>query len=107
CRERSRRGILPRGTPCVHADRRSDRERSRRGGCGTALHSRAGVCRRRRGARARRALRVAPLLFREPRMLNAAITIVSFLVTVGVLVVIHEYGHFWVARRLGVKILRF
>ena len=40
-------------------------------------------------------------------MLNATITIVSFLVTVGVLVVIHEYGHFWVARRLGVKILRF
>jgi regulator of sigma E protease len=39
--------------------------------------------------------------------MTAVITIVSFLVTVGVLVVIHEYGHYWVAKRLGVKILRF
>jgi regulator of sigma E protease len=38
---------------------------------------------------------------------TAVITIVSFLVTVGVLVVIHEYGHYWVAKKLGVKILRF
>jgi regulator of sigma E protease len=29
------------------------------------------------------------------------------LVTLGVLVTIHEYGHFWVARRCGVKVLRF
>lgn len=34
-------------------------------------------------------------------------SIVAFLVTLGILVTIHEYGHFWVARRLGVKILRF
>jgi regulator of sigma E protease len=27
--------------------------------------------------------------------------------TLGVLVTIHEYGHFWVARRCGVKVLRF
>jgi regulator of sigma E protease len=40
-------------------------------------------------------------------MTNAFVTIVSFLVTVGVLVVIHELGHYWVARALGVKILRF
>ena len=39
--------------------------------------------------------------------MSAIITVVSFLVTVGVLVVIHEFGHYWVARRLGVKILRF
>jgi regulator of sigma E protease len=38
---------------------------------------------------------------------TALITILSFLVTVGVLVVIHEYGHYWVAKKLGVKILRF
>ncbi len=28
-------------------------------------------------------------------------------VTLGVLVTIHEFGHFWVARRCGVKVLRF
>jgi len=40
-------------------------------------------------------------------MTNALITITSFLVTVGVLVVIHEFGHYLVARWMGVKILRF
>lgn len=30
-----------------------------------------------------------------------------FVVTVAVLVTVHEYGHFWVARRCGVKVLRF
>ena len=31
----------------------------------------------------------------------------AFLVTIGVLVTVHEFGHFWVARKLGVKVLRF
>ncbi len=31
----------------------------------------------------------------------------SLVVTLGILVTIHEYGHFWVARRCGVKVLRF
>lgn len=30
-----------------------------------------------------------------------------FIVAIGVLVAFHEFGHFWVARRLGVKVLRF
>lgn len=30
-----------------------------------------------------------------------------FIVTLGILVTIHEYGHFWVARKLGVKVLTF
>jgi regulator of sigma E protease len=29
------------------------------------------------------------------------------LVTLGILVTIHEFGHFWVARRCGVRVLRF
>src|SRR4249919_3752980 len=29
------------------------------------------------------------------------------LVSIGVLVTFHEFGHFWVARRCGVKVLRF
>ena len=33
--------------------------------------------------------------------------VVSFVVTLGVLISVHEYGHFWVARRCGVKVLRF
>ena len=33
--------------------------------------------------------------------------LVFFIVAVGVLISFHEYGHFWVARRLGVSVLRF
>ena len=35
------------------------------------------------------------------------ITVLSFLVTVGVLVVVHEFGHYLAARLANVKILRF
>ena len=31
----------------------------------------------------------------------------AFLVVIGLIVTVHEFGHFWVARRLGVKVLRF
>jgi regulator of sigma E protease len=34
-------------------------------------------------------------------------TIIAFLVTLGILIVIHELGHYWVARWCGVKVLRF
>jgi regulator of sigma E protease len=34
-------------------------------------------------------------------------SIVAFIVAIGILVTVHEFGHFWVARRLGVKVLRF
>src|SRR5262245_31449272 len=30
-----------------------------------------------------------------------------FIVAVSLLVTVHEYGHFWVARKLGFKVLRF
>jgi regulator of sigma E protease len=39
--------------------------------------------------------------------MNLLTTILAFLVTLGVLIVIHELGHFWVARWCGVKVLRF
>ena len=35
------------------------------------------------------------------------LTLLSFLVALGVLVAVHEYGHYRVAKSLGVKILRF
>jgi regulator of sigma E protease len=38
---------------------------------------------------------------------QALITFAAFLVTLGVLVSFHEYGHFLVARLCGVKVLRF
>jgi regulator of sigma E protease len=31
----------------------------------------------------------------------------AFAVAIGVLVTIHEFGHYWVARKMGVKVLRF
>ena len=34
-------------------------------------------------------------------------TILAFIVTIGILVTIHEFGHFQVARWCGVKVLRF
>ncbi len=34
-------------------------------------------------------------------------SVLALLVTLGVLISFHEFGHFWVARRLGVKVLRF
>lgn len=39
--------------------------------------------------------------------MSALYMLVGTLVALGVLVTIHEYGHFWVARRCGVKVLRF
>ena len=33
--------------------------------------------------------------------------LIALIVTLGILVTIHEYGHFWVARRCGVRVLRF
>lgn len=35
------------------------------------------------------------------------ITVIAFVVTLGILITIHEYGHFQVARWCGVKVLRF
>lgn len=40
-------------------------------------------------------------------MSQLLISIVGFLVAIGILVSIHEFGHFWVARRFGIKVLRF
>jgi len=34
-------------------------------------------------------------------------TILAFMVAIGVLVTVHEFGHFWVARKLGIRVLRF
>jgi regulator of sigma E protease len=40
-------------------------------------------------------------------MTEIIFAVLAFIVAIGVLVSVHEYGHFWVARRLGFKVLRF
>lgn len=40
-------------------------------------------------------------------MLEFLISVLALVVTLGILVTIHEFGHFWVARLCGVKVLRF
>ena len=39
--------------------------------------------------------------------MNLLTTLLAFAVTLGILVVIHEFGHYWVARKCGVKVLNF
>lgn len=40
-------------------------------------------------------------------MLSFLWSVGSFVLAIGVLVAFHEFGHFWVARRLGIRVLRF
>ena len=40
-------------------------------------------------------------------MFDVLFTVISFLIAISVLVAIHEFGHFWVAKKAGVKILRY
>lgn len=39
--------------------------------------------------------------------LEVLIAVLAFIVAIGVLVAVHEFGHYWVARKLGIKVLRF
>jgi regulator of sigma E protease len=47
---------------------------------------------------------VNPLL---EQLLSVLWSLGSFIVAIIVLVTVHEFGHFWVARKVGVKVLRF
>lgn len=40
-------------------------------------------------------------------MIDLLLKLGAFLVAIAILIGVHEFGHFWVARRLGVKVLRF
>ena len=40
-------------------------------------------------------------------MFDILFSIGAFVVALGLLVIVHEFGHYWVARKLGVKVLRF
>ncbi len=39
--------------------------------------------------------------------MSLLLTVVAFIGALSVLIIVHEYGHYWVARRCGVKVLRF
>lgn len=38
---------------------------------------------------------------------SIALSVIAFLIALGILISIHEFGHFWVARKVGIKVLRF
>lgn len=40
-------------------------------------------------------------------MMNIAWTAVWFIIAISLLVAVHEFGHYWVARRFGIRVLRF
>ena len=40
-------------------------------------------------------------------MITIVWNLLSFVVALAILIAVHEWGHFWVARRCGVKVLRF
>lgn len=40
-------------------------------------------------------------------VLDVLLKLGAFLVAIAILIAVHEFGHFWVARRLGVKVTRF
>jgi len=40
-------------------------------------------------------------------MQSFILSLIAFIIAIGVLVTIHEFGHYWVARKMGVKVLRF
>ncbi len=39
--------------------------------------------------------------------MSILVSLLAFLVAISILIAVHEFGHFWVARRLGVKVLRY
>lgn len=62
--------------------------------------------------RAKSSLNLLPLRVVEASMFDSTLFSLlwsagAFIVALGALVAFHEYGHFWVARRLGVKVLRY
>jgi regulator of sigma E protease len=40
-------------------------------------------------------------------MLDILYSLTGFVIALGILVAVHEFGHFWVARKLGIKVLKF
>ncbi len=43
----------------------------------------------------------------EGYMLSVLWNLAAFIIALGVLITVHEFGHFWVARRCGIRVERF
>ena len=109
--ERNRRRRVSRRALPVPRDRRADRARAGAlpGNAG-GLRSRHSGCRRLgtpRGADCNRRPCRSPCMISTDSPLQFVINLAAFIVAIGVLVAVHEFGHFWVARRLGIRVLRF
>ena len=100
-RQRRGRGRLP-----GRHDRLSDIHRVNDGTLDAVVPAACGRRGHRRAARARRRARAVRAHGRV-KELATMITVLAFLVTLGVLIVVHEWGHYRVARACGVKVLRF
>src|SRR5439155_24299773 len=87
-------GAVSRGQDPLRQDRRDDRACARRASRGRSRDARGGARRRRGGAPAGAGGRV-PL------------TLAAFGVVIGVLIFIHEAGHFVVGKAVGIQVLRF
>ena len=73
----------------------------------TSLEALLATPMRRRARIAERKLSPTRRSHAAPRMSDCLRLSLVVLVSLGVLVTFHEFGHFWVARRCGVKVLRF
>src|SRR5207253_9498914 len=98
-RHRGRRRRLPRGAPAVRAGPGADRTDARRAGARAPPLDRGLRGGRSRGGAPGRGAPGAP-----GGRARRVITVVSFVVVVGLLILIHELGHFLVARWVGVGV---
>ena len=102
CRQRGGGGRIPRRNHPLRPDSQGQCRRRRRGRARCRRGRRRSTALLELDARARRqaqAVREGP---------DAMITtVLAFVLTLGVLIVIHEYGHYRVAVACGVKVLRF
>src|SRR5438132_1102417 len=94
CRQRDRRRAVPRGRDSLRPDRPDDRPRAGHDGA-----HRRGLARGRARGRHRR-----PPAGPGGRVL---LTPISLIVVVGVLIFVHEAGHFAAAKAVGIQVLRF
>src|SRR5467141_1552552 len=92
--QRGRGAAVPRGAHHVRSDRRDHRARRVAGAPGRRAVARGCPCRGRRG----------PPPGAGSRM---PLTILSLVIVLGVLISVHEFGHFIVAKAVGIQVLRF
>src|SRR2546427_7793223 len=105
--QRGQRGCgsrVSRRPVAVLAARRSHRGDARRSPCESPRHARGCPRRRCEGPGTGEPDRDAT---ESPRRMNLAVTLLAFIVALGVLIVFHEFGHYLIARLFGVKVLRF